>query len=63
MTATVNKDLCVGCEMCAQICPLVFSMGDDGFATALTGPVPGDQEPLCREAAESCPVDAITVVD
>jgi ferredoxin len=61
MNAIVDKDLCVGCELCAQICPAVFSMGTDGFAEAIAGPVPAEEEPSCKEAAESCPVDAIAV--
>ncbi|HUI93503.1 MAG TPA: ferredoxin [Chitinivibrionales bacterium] len=61
MKAAVDKSLCVGCELCAQICPSIFSMGEDGFAEAVSTPVPANQEALCREAAESCPVDAITI--
>jgi ferredoxin len=61
MKAIIDKSLCVGCELCAQICPAVFFMGMDGFAEAKAGVVPLDQEASCREAAESCPVDAIAV--
>ena len=61
MKAIVDKDLCVGCELCAQLCPSVFTMGDDGFAQALSGSIPADREASCKEAAESCPVDAISV--
>ena len=38
MNATVN-DACIGCGLCAGVCPEVFSMGDDGFAHG--GDVPG----------------------
>jgi ferredoxin len=62
MKAIIDKGLCVGCELCAQICPAVFTMGSDGFADAMAGAVPHDQEASCREAAESCPADAIAVV-
>jgi ferredoxin len=61
MKVIVDKNLCVGCELCAQICPAVFSMGPDSFAEAISGPVPAEQEASCREAAESCPVDAIEI--
>jgi ferredoxin len=61
MKAIVDNSLCVGCELCAQICPAVFSMGTDGFAESVAGQVPPEQEASCREAAESCPVDAIAV--
>lgn len=61
MKAIVDKGLCVGCELCAQICPAVFSMGADGFAEAIAAPVPAEQEGSCKEASETCPVDAIAV--
>jgi ferredoxin len=63
MKATVDKDLCIGCELCVQLCSSVFTMGTDGFAEAITGPLSADSEACCKEAAESCPVSAITVAD
>ena len=33
MKATVDPDLCVGCELCVQLCPDVFAMQGD-VATA-----------------------------
>jgi ferredoxin len=61
MKAIVDKDLCVGCELCAQICPAVFYIGTDGFAESIAAPVPAEEEASCKEASESCPVDAIAV--
>lgn len=34
MKAYVDKDTCIGCELCTQICPDVFSMDDDGKSVA-----------------------------
>jgi ferredoxin len=61
MKATVDKDLCIGCELCTQICPSFFSMAVDGVAHALAGTVPPEDEACCSEAAEGCPVKAIAV--
>ena len=36
----VNEDACIGCGLCAETCPEVFSLRDDGFAEAAPGPVP-----------------------
>ena len=35
MKAYVDKDTCIGCELCTQICPDVFSMDDDGKSVAI----------------------------
>ena len=60
MKAKVDPDLCTACELCVETCPDVFEMSDD-VAVAKVGAVPEDQEELCREAAEECPVEAISL--
>jgi ferredoxin len=62
MKAKVDETVCVGCELCAQICPGVFSMGVDGYAKVTVDVVPAEHEESCRDAAGSCPVDAIAVI-
>lgn len=57
--AIVDEETCIGCELCAQICPAVFQM-EDNLAKVMTHPVPEDQQDSCREAEDSCPVDAIS---
>lgn len=61
MKATVNED-CIACELCVEICPEVFEMGD-AAARVKTDSVPPDQEDKVREAAEACPTSAIDVAD
>ena len=60
MKAVVNKDTCTGCGLCCDTCPQVFEMGDD-VAVVLVDDVPAEVEDSCREAAEGCPVEAITL--
>ena len=62
MKAIVDEETCTGCGLCEQICPEVFELVDD-VAKVKTEPVPTDQQDSCREAAESCPVEAITIQD
>ena len=57
MTAHVNEN-CIGCGLCANLCPGVFTMTDEGVAAARDEIFP-EQEGMVQEAAESCPVDAI----
>lgn len=54
----VNEN-CIGCELCANTCPDVFSMTDAGLATAIKGDVDENLEAPAMEALEDCPVDAI----
>ncbi|NIM02925.1 ferredoxin [bacterium] len=60
MKATVDKELCTGCGVCADTCPEVFVLDDD-TARVIVNEVPEGAKESCKEAAESCPVDAITV--
>jgi ferredoxin len=59
MKAIVDKEACIGCELCVQTCPEVFEMQGDK-AEVIAEPVPEDAEDTCKEAAENCPVDAIS---
>jgi len=60
MKAVVDQELCTGCGVCADTCPEVFVLDDD-TARVIVNKVPEAAEESCREAAESCPVDAITI--
>lgn len=44
MKVFVDKELCIGYELCTSICPEVFSMDDDGKSIAITDDVPSDSE-------------------
>lgn len=59
MKASID-DSCISCGLCVEICPEVFQMGDE-IAEVIADPVPPDKEDSAREAASSCPVDAITI--
>ena len=61
MKANVDQDACIGCELCPDICPEIFSMDDDGLAIAQDIEIPEDLVDSATEAEESCPTDAITV--
>lgn len=63
MKAQVDADTCTGCELCVDTCPEVFEMADGLAVAKAGGEVPADAEETCREAADSCPVEAISIQD
>jgi ferredoxin len=61
MRVQVDKELCIGCESCVDLCPEVFDMEEDVAYTKIDDDIPEDMEDTCREAAEACPTEAIIV--
>jgi ferredoxin len=59
MKAVVDKDLCSGCGLCADTCPEVFEIKDN-IAIVKVSKVPEDLIESCKQAADDCPVEAIT---
>lgn len=50
------NDNCIGCGLCASICPEVFEMTDTGLAEAVDQDVSAES---AEEAMQGCPVNAI----
>lgn len=62
MKVSVDGTRCQGHTLCAMIAPDSFELDDvDGHASAVNEVVPADQEDLVREAAHSCPEQAIVI--
>jgi ferredoxin len=63
MKAIVDEDICTGCGTCEEICPEIFELQDDHAVNKLGGDkkLPADYEEACRQAAEACPAEAITI--
>ncbi len=62
MKAKVDQNACIGSAQCAQSCPEVFKL-ENGKSKVIVDVVPKEAESKCKEAAENCPVDAITIID
>lgn len=62
MKVWVDPERCQGHTLCAMIAPDSFQLDDiEGHSSAVSEEVPVDQEPQVREAAQSCPEQAIFV--
>ena len=77
MKARVKKDTCIGCGACTVIANNIFDIGDDGLAETTipyigeteeekakkVKEVPEEEFDNVIDAAESCPVGAIEVIE
>ena len=77
MKVIVDAETCIGCCLCTGtpdsaiatvdgprergICPEVFEMGDDDIAIVKVNEVPPELQDACQDAAEQCPVEAISI--
>ncbi len=51
---------CIDCDLCRQTAPDNFERNEDeGFSYVYKQPATPEEEELCREAMEECPVEAI----
>ena len=60
MKVTINDD-CISCGLCAEICPEVFEMPDEGIAIVKVEVVPAGLEDKVKEDCESCPTESIVI--
>lgn len=64
MRVRVDPDRCQGHTLCNMRVPEVFALSDyDGHASAIIDDVPGELHEAVRDAAASCPEQAIEVSD
>lgn len=61
MRAFVDRDTCIGCGACEEICSEVFKIDDEGISTPVEGELAADMLELAEEAMDGCPVGAITL--
>ncbi len=61
MKASIDRDGCISCGLCPEVCSEVFRMADDGKAEVYVDTVPAGAEDSAQEAAEGCPVSVISV--
>jgi ferredoxin len=70
MKITIDREACIMCGSCENICDKVFHLPDNDKSTIVEkyrvsatlekGEIPADLEACAQEAADNCPVSAIT---
>ena len=62
MKVRVDPEICQGHTLCAMNAPDLFGLRDeDGHAYAIEEEIPAGKEELAREAARTCPEQAIVL--
>ncbi|MEN4474500.1 ferredoxin [Mycolicibacterium cosmeticum] len=62
MKVSVDASRCQGHTLCSMIAPESFQLDDvDGHASPVSEIVPAGQQDAVREAAHSCPEQAIVI--
>ena len=56
----IDYETCIGCGSCAELCPEVFELRADEKAYVIAEDKCNVCD--CQEAADICPVQAITIV-
>lgn len=62
LKVVINKPACCGYGVCAEICPEVYKLDENGIVYVEDEIVPAGLEERAREAAEACPQAALAVV-
>jgi len=60
MRVKIDEEVCVGDGVCVEVCPEVFEMAGE-IARVKMENVPDELQGSCRQAADECVVEAITI--
>ena len=66
MLLSVNESLCIGCGLCAKLCPAQLTIDDQMIARVLPGATDNLDEDgleMLEAAIDYCPVDAIVLAE
>lgn len=61
LRVTADRSRCCGYGLCAQLCPEVYQLDENGLVVLATDTVPEGLEETAREGAAACPAEALAV--
>jgi len=62
MKAVVDKNTCIGCGICVDICPEIFEIDPQGLSEAMVTEVSSYYLPDAMNAVSACPTNAIKIL-
>ena len=63
LRVVANRSACCGYGVCAEICPEIFGVDDNGIVTVKLESVPPGLEDKAREGVQACPQSALAIQD
>ena len=61
LKASVDKNTCIGCGICIDICPNIFEFDPQGLSEATVALIEPSLGNCVKNAADACPTHAIDV--
>lgn len=61
LKVTADRSKCCGYGLCAQMCPQLYKLDENGIVYLETDTVPDGLEDDAREGASACPAEAILI--
>ena len=58
---TIDRDECLGCESCVELCPEIFGF-DENEGKAYIKQLEGCDDEVIQEAVDNCPAGCITFI-
>ena len=63
MKVQVNRETCQGHNRCSMTCPEIYKIDAEGYAFVEVEEVPTEHEENARRALETCPENAISMIE
>jgi ferredoxin len=63
LRVVADRSACCGYGVCAEICPEIFGVDDNGIVVVKLESVPPGLEDKAREGAQACPQSALAIQD
>jgi ferredoxin len=61
LRVSADRSRCCGYGLCAQLCPQVYKLDENGLVYLEAETIPAELESDAREGAAACPAEALTV--
>lgn len=63
LKVVANRSACCGYGVCAEICPEIYLLDENGIVVLATDTVPEGLEEKAREGAAACPQNALEIIE